>query len=236
MVHPGVLVDLTAQEHAAVGALFADDLGVLDLRRILDQQRAAFAHAVVLGLVEGIAAVVADRAERLSLVLAHHALRSVLNDLEVMALGDFEDSVHLAANAGIVNRNDRLGLVGDRVLDELFVDVHGVGTDVDKDDLGASEHERVGGGNKGERRHDHLVAGLDLEQERRHFQRMGAGGGQQRLGSAGFLLDPLVAVLGKLTVAADLLRLNSLLDVIHFGSQKRGYIKRYHVVPFLLYW
>ena len=66
-VHPRVLVDLAAEELAAVGALFADDLGALDEPRVVDQQRAALARDDVLRLVEATAAEVADRAERPSL-------------------------------------------------------------------------------------------------------------------------------------------------------------------------
>ena len=51
-VHPGVFVHLAAEELAAVGALLADDLGASCQRRIVDQQRAAFAGDDVLGLVE----------------------------------------------------------------------------------------------------------------------------------------------------------------------------------------
>jgi hypothetical protein len=49
-IDPGVLVHLTAQEGAAAGDLLADDLGPLDPRAIVDQQRATLAGDDVLGL------------------------------------------------------------------------------------------------------------------------------------------------------------------------------------------
>ena len=52
MSHPRVLVDLAAEELAAVGALLPDDLGALDESRIVDEQRAALAGDDVLRLVE----------------------------------------------------------------------------------------------------------------------------------------------------------------------------------------
>ena len=52
------LIDLAAEEPAAVGALLAEDLGPLDEARVVDQQRAALAAGDVLGLVE------AERRER----------------------------------------------------------------------------------------------------------------------------------------------------------------------------
>ncbi len=63
-VDPGVLVDLAAEELAAVGALLLDDLGPLDPVRAVDEQRAALAAHHVLRLVEAEAGDVGQRAER----------------------------------------------------------------------------------------------------------------------------------------------------------------------------
>ena len=51
-VDPGVLVDLAAEEVAAVGALLAEDLGALGEAQVVDQQRPALAGDEVLGFVE----------------------------------------------------------------------------------------------------------------------------------------------------------------------------------------
>ena len=148
-LNPGVFVNLTAQEAASVSALLADNLGKLNVFFILDKESAALAHAVVFSLVEGVAAVVADCAESLALVLAHYALSRVLANLEVVSFRDVHNSVHLAAYACIVNGNNRLCLIGNRLLNELFVDVHCVGADIYKFNLCSAQNKSVGGGNKG---------------------------------------------------------------------------------------
>jgi len=53
-VHPGVLVDLPAEEAAAIRTLLADDLGPLHVPRVVDQQRAALPADDVLGLVKAL--------------------------------------------------------------------------------------------------------------------------------------------------------------------------------------
>ena len=236
MVNPGVFVNLAAQKHAAVGAFFAENLRLLNLGRILNQHSAALAHAVVFGLMEGIAAVVADSAERLSLVRGHNCLRRVLHNLEVVTPGNVHNRVHLTGDACVVNRHNGNGLVGDGVLNFGLVDVHGVGTNVHKHQLGAAQHKRVGGGAERKRRQNHLVAGLDIKQQRRHFERVRAGRGEQRLGGAGFFFQPLMAPLGKGTIATDFMVMDSFLNKLGFRSQIRRDIKRYHIrflpVPF----
>ena len=76
-----VLVDLAAEEPRAIGALLLHDLGALDERRVVDQQRTAFAAREVLRLVEAEGrelAVATDRpsavgrAERVGSVLDQH--------------------------------------------------------------------------------------------------------------------------------------------------------------------
>ena len=185
--------------------------------------------------MEGIAAEVADSAQRLSLVFGHHSLRRVLNDLYAVTAGDIEYGVHLTGDARVMDGNDRLCLFGDRVLDLVFVDIHSVGSDVDKHQLGAAQRKRVGGGAEGEGRQDDLVTGLDIQQQRCHLQRVGAGGGEQRFGGAGFFLQPGVTFLGEGAVAADLMIIDSLSQKVGFGAQKRRHIERYHNKSFLFF-
>src|SRR2546423_14995990 len=51
-IDPRVFVDLTAKEATAIGALLANDLGAIDVGRIVQEKGAAFAAAEILGLVK----------------------------------------------------------------------------------------------------------------------------------------------------------------------------------------
>lgn len=162
------------------------------------------AHRVVLRLVERIAAERADGPEGGALVRAHDALRRVLDDQEPVTAGDVHDHVHLARDAGIVDRHYHARAVGYGRLDLGLVDVHGVGADVDEDEPRPGEDERRGGGGEGEARQDDLVARLKLAEQRRHLERRGARGGEQRLLGAEPVLQPLVAAHRERAVPGDL--------------------------------
>ena len=164
----------------AVGAFFADNLGVVGVFFVGDEDGSAFAHAVVLGLVEAVATEVAEGTERAALVGGHHSLRGIFDDEQVVAVGDFVDGVHLAGDTRIMHGHDGLGLFGDGAFDQLLVEVHGVGADVHEHALGTAHGERVGGTDERERRHDDLVAGLYVAEQRRHLARVGATGGEER--------------------------------------------------------
>src|SRR5205823_2224684 len=70
-VDPRVLVDLPAEELAAVGALLSHDLSTLDPPGIVQQQRAAFAGDDVLRLVEAQRRARTEAAEWPAAVLRH---------------------------------------------------------------------------------------------------------------------------------------------------------------------
>ncbi len=68
-VHPGIFVHLTAEEAAAVGAFFTNDLSALDKARGVDQSRAALAAGEILGFVETLGGQAAEGAQVTALVL-----------------------------------------------------------------------------------------------------------------------------------------------------------------------
>ena len=169
-VDPGVFVDLAAEELGAVGAFLAEDLGLLVELRVVDDYRSSFAHRVVLGLVEGVAAEVADGAEGPAFICAHHALRSVLDDHEPVTARDVHDGVHLAGYAGVVHAADDLGPVGYGRLNPLLVDVHGVRSDVGENKARAAEDRRVRGAGEGVAREDYLISGPQLAELESHVK------------------------------------------------------------------
>src|SRR5919201_2786480 len=81
-VDPSVLVDLPAEELAAVGAFLADDFSALDELVGVDQERAALARDQVLGLVKADRRKLAEAAERLAAVGGAERLRGVFDQNE----------------------------------------------------------------------------------------------------------------------------------------------------------
>ena len=86
-------------------------------------------------------------------------------------------AVHFAGDAGVVDGDDGLGFGGDEGFELGFVEVEGVGADVDEDGFSAAEDEGVGGGDEGEGGDDDFVAGLDVQEEGGHFEGVGAASG-----------------------------------------------------------
>ena len=228
-IDPGVLVHLPAEEALAVRALLADNLGALDVFRLVNDDGAALPHRVVLGLVEAVAPEVSDGSEGTALVRAHDALCGILDHDEVVTACDVDDGVHLAGHAGVVHRNNHAGAVGDGRLNLRLVDIHRVRADVDKDELSADRHESRRSAREGEAGKDHLVAGLKAAEVRCHLERIGSGGCEQDLLGVEALLHPGVALARERAVSADLVvNLGGLADVIHLGAHIGRYVKVDH--------
>ena len=106
---PGVLVDLAAQEGAAVRALLAGDLGSLGQLRVRDSERAALAAAHVLRLVEAEAARVAEGAQRAPAPACRDPLRRVLDHPQARGGARFRAGRPCRARPRVVDRQDRGG-------------------------------------------------------------------------------------------------------------------------------
>src|SRR5260370_41291734 len=99
---------------------------------------------------------------------------------------------------------DVLGSGTDGRLQQVLVEIQRVGADVDEYGARAAQHKSVGGGDEGEGRDDHFIAGANIEQQGSHFERVGAGSGQQCLLNAERFFEELVAFAGEKAVAGDL--------------------------------
>ena len=157
VVLPAVFVHLAAEILAPVRPLFPEDLRVLDVLFMGDEERAALSAAYVLGLMEAEAAEIPEGSQRPPLIFRQNALRRILHHEQVMPFCNIHDLVHLAAHPGVMNRNDSPGLLRDGVLDQLFIQVHGIRTDIHEHRSRPAQHkgvrrryERIG-------RHDHLI-------------------------------------------------------------------------------
>ena len=216
---------------AAVGAFFTNDLRALYQRAIVNQRCAAFtARGVVFGFMEAEAANMADSAERPAFIGRHHALSSILHHKQIMLAGDSHNGVHLAGHAGVVDRYNRAGFLGDGRFNQRFIDIHGIATNINEDDFRAAQHKGVGGGDEGIARHNHFIARLNIQQQRGHFQRSGAGWRQQRFRGAETLLHPLLAAAGKTAIAAQLAAPHRGLHIIKLGTHHRRRVKWNHHV------
>lgn len=227
-VDPGVLVDLAAEELAAVGALFTDDFSTVSKGRVVDQQGAAFAGDDVLGFMERVAAQISNRSQRTPFVGSHHPLGRVFDHQQVMVAGDRHDRVHLASHTGVVDRHDRLGAGGDRRLNQPFIDVEGVFADVNEDRHPSTKHEGVGRGHKGIGGHDDLIPRLDVGKDGGHLQRCRAGVGEQGLVAAGLIFQPGVALFGEVAIACKLTAGMGLGDVMELLTGEVGLVERNH--------
>ena len=144
-----------------------------------------------------------------------------------MPAGYVHDGVHLAADACVVYSHDGLGPVRDRLFDSVLINIHSIRTDIHEYGRRACQNDRSRRAGEGKAGQDDFIALFKAAQKRRHFKGGGAAGRQKRAGRAEAFLDPGVAFLGKLSVTADLVRVDSLFYIIEFRSDERGNVKRY---------
>ena len=215
-VDPGVFIHLAPEETAAVGAFLPDDLGPLDVLGVVDQQGPSLAAGEVLGLVETLGGHTAEGAQVLALVAAEEAVGVVFHHCHPVAVGDLQDRVHFAADPGVVHRQDGPGAGAEQGLQAGLVEVEAVGADIAEDRAGPAQHEGVDRGDEGKGRHDDLVAGLDVQEQGRHLQGMGAGGSQQGLGHPQDLFQQGMAAPGKGAIPGNMSAPEGLVEVLNF--------------------
>src|SRR5688572_30706200 len=117
-IHPRILVNLPTEELTAVRPFLSQNLGPLDEGRVVDEQRTTLTAREVLRLMEALRRQGAERAERPATIAAKQSVRVVLNHRKAMLLREGHELVHLAADAGVVDRNDRSGPRSDVAFDE----------------------------------------------------------------------------------------------------------------------
>src|SRR5271170_2898325 len=122
-IHPSVLIDLTAEELAAVGALFADDHGAFDHLRIVHHHGSSLTANDVLSLVKALCAQAAEGAGELAFVASKQTVSIVLNHSDTVLARYATDRIHFAGDAGVVHRNDGLCPLRDERLQTAFVEI-----------------------------------------------------------------------------------------------------------------
>src|SRR5262249_59397199 len=105
------------------------------------------------------AADIAQEAGMHTLVPGADCKRTILDDKQVVALGNGVNAVHVEREAEVVNDADRPRTRRDVSIDLVNRDVAGVRISVGEDDGRAGELNRIRGCDMGLRLHDKLVSG-----------------------------------------------------------------------------
>ena len=175
IINPTVFIYLTTEKFTSICSLFAEDLRLFLIFAFLENKGSTLAHCVILGLMETVAAKITDCSKCPAMVVCLHTLCSILNNLKIILLCQFHNFVHLTAHTCIVNRNDCFCFVCDCLLDQIFIDVHSIRTNICKNNPCSSKNKSIRSRNKGIGRHDNLIPRLDIAEEGCHLQCMCTG-------------------------------------------------------------
>jgi hypothetical protein len=125
-----------------------------------------------------------------------------------------------------MDREDGAGARRDRPRDGVLVQVEGVRPDIDEHRPRPEAHDGVGGGDEGEGRQDHLVAGAEVAEHGGHLQGGGAGRRQQHPADAETLLQQPAPLLREVAVAGDVAVGDRLGDVEQFLADDERLLER----------
>src|SRR5208282_2414415 len=109
-----------------------------------------------------------------ALAVSADGLRVVLDQTQIVFVGDFFDGGHVGALAVKMDRENRLGLRRDGRLDPLRVNALGLWAAVHKHGRRSGNPNRLGGGKEGVRVGDDLIAGADTQGHERKPDGVGA--------------------------------------------------------------
>jgi hypothetical protein len=186
VLEPGVGVALPGAEAQPVQGEPLDTRGDL---LVGGRQGAALEGGDVLGHVERVGREVAVAADRRAAPLGADRVRGVLDDMDTVLGGDLPEPIEVDRPSREVDRHYGARTRSDRGLDRVEVDQAGAAR------LAVDQHRRrpavldgVGRGDEGHRRHEHLVARLDVERLQRQDQRRGAGRDAADVGRADVIL------------------------------------------------
>ena len=143
-IHPTIFIYLAAEKFAAVGSLFPDNFRSFDIFSLSYQKSSSFSHGEILSLMEAVAAVIAKRPKYPPLIGAHNPLGSILYHIKPVFLSDRQNFIHFAGNTRVMHGYDGFGFIRNCFFYFVFIQVHGIRTDIDKNNLSAPENKSVG--------------------------------------------------------------------------------------------
>lgn len=224
-INPRVLIHFAAKVSLSICAFVADDFSSFDQFRVIDAECSAFAADEVFGFVEAVAAEISDGPQCATVVPRIDALCGVFDDGESVSSGDCHDAVHFTADASVVDDADGTCLGCDGVFDQSFIDVEGIGTNVNKSGFCAESYEGGGGGDEGVGGHDDFITGADIAELCGHFEGGGAGGGEEHFANTESILQELGAFVCEVSIAAEVAEGDSLGDVVEFLAGDEGFVE-----------
>ena len=135
IVHPAVLVNLSAEELASVCTFFSENFRFLLIIIIIKENCSALTHSIILGLMEAVTSKISDSSKSFTFVIGIHSLSRVFNNFQIIFLRDCHNRIHLAGNSCIMDRYDSLCLLCNCRLDQFFIYIHCIRSDINKYDF-----------------------------------------------------------------------------------------------------
>jgi hypothetical protein len=168
-------VEAHAVARALLGAMIAEPAdGTVD-RFIVSHDRAAIAErAQVLLDDEAGAYSVAQLADLESVAARADGLGVVLDDQQIVLVGNFADGAHVGALAVEMDGHQRFRFGSDGRLDARGIDAVGLRVGVDEHGRGVGDPDSLGGGEESVRLRDAFVPGADAKCHERQPQSIGA--------------------------------------------------------------
>ncbi len=131
-IYPSIFINLLAKETLPIRAFLTNYFSTLDIRGIVDDQSAALAHGVILGLVERVASECANGTQSTAMIGTHDTLCRIFNHQQPVSLREIQNYVHLASDACIMNGNDNPCSICNSGLDFTLIDIHGIRTNINE--------------------------------------------------------------------------------------------------------
>src|SRR5262249_40407849 len=125
----------------------------------------------------------------LAAVLGADGLGGVLDERQIMHLGELPQRLHVRALAVQMHRNDRPRSAGKLALDLERIEIAAYRIDIDEHGPGAGTADRADGREEGKGGDDDLVAGADSDGMKGQRQSIGAGSAANTQGDAAVASD-----------------------------------------------
>ncbi len=220
---------------------FVDKAEVLQIIDVLlglgigAHDRAALEGGEHLGGMEAQDGEVAMLEQAFTLVLDAKGMRRVINDLQVVVVGNGLNSLNVAGVAVHMDRQNGSGLWSDGGFDLVWVDVQCLGVNIHEHRLNAVPEQGMGCGNEGVRRGDHLAG--NAQSLKRRDQCQGAVGEQGQMADTQIFAQGLLELLMKRPLVGQFPALPYLLQIRYEFLQGRkeglgdvdGFVR--HTVP-----
>ena len=122
--------------------------------------------------METITSKITNRPKSFPFICTHDTLRCIFYNQQIMSTRDIHDRIHLTGNSRIMNRHNCPCLFGNRILDQFFIYIHCIRSDIYKFHSSATQNKGVCCRYKSIRRHDDFIPRLNICQNRCHLRRM----------------------------------------------------------------